>query len=267
MNEHGTVFLVGAGPGDPDYLTVKAHRLLGEADVVVYDRLVSDEIMDIIPPGTARINVGKQSGCWTIPQEEINNLLLSLAQERVGEQRCIVRLKGGDPFFFGRGGEEADFLREHGITCHVVPGITSANGCAASLGLPLTKRGLSNGVRFVTGHLRENLDLDLDWKGLADPDTTLVIYMGLANMPQIAVRLIANGLSPMTGAMAVSNGTRLNQDYVASTLGEIAHDAAERDWEGPVLFIVGRVVDGYADQRLPLNRYEHNENVRIIGSA
>lgn len=263
MKQHGTVFLVGAGPGDPDYLTVKAHRLLGEANVIVYDRLVSDEIMDLIPSGTAKINVGKQSGCWTIPQEEINNLLLSLALE----QRCVVRLKGGDPFFFGRGGEEADYLKEHGVICHVVPGITSANGCAASLGLPLTKRGLSSGVRFVTGHLRENLDLDLDWNGLADPDTTLVIYMGLANMPQIAVRLIANGLSPMTGALAVSNGTRVNQDYVASTLGEIARDAAERDWDGPVLFIVGRVVDGFTDQRVPLNLLEHSENIRATGSA
>ncbi|NQV43273.1 MAG: uroporphyrinogen-III C-methyltransferase [Rhodospirillales bacterium] len=263
MQNHGIVFLVGAGPGDPDYLTVKAHRLLSEADVVVYDRLVSDEIMDLIPSGTARVNVGKQSGCWTIPQEEINNLLVSLATEK----RCIVRLKGGDPFFFGRGGEEADYLKEHGITCHVVPGITSANGCAASLGLPLTKRGLSSGVRFVTGHMRENLDLDLDWKGMADPDTTLVIYMGLSNMPQIAVRLITNGLSPMTGALAVSNGTRINQDYVASTLGEIAHDAAERDWEGPVLFIVGRVVDGFEGQRMPLGLLEHAGNVRAIGSA
>ena len=263
MEQHGTIYLVGAGPGDPDYLTVKAHRLLGEADVVVYDRLVSDEIMDLIPAGPARINVGKQSGCWTIPQEEINNLLLSLATE----QRCIVRLKGGDPFFFGRGGEEADYLKKHGIACHVVPGITSANGCAASLGLPLTKRGLATGVRFVTGHMRENLDLDLDWKGLADPETTLVIYMGLANMPQIAVRLIANGLSPTTGAMAVSNGTRPTQDYVASTLGEIAHDAAEHGWDGPVLFIVGKVVDGYEGQQLPVDMIDRGDNIRAMSLA
>ncbi len=244
MNEHGTVYLVGAGPGDPDYLTVKARRLLDEADVIVYDRLVSDEIMDLIPSGTLRINVGKQSGCCTVPQDEINNLLSSLARE----QRVVVRLKGGDPFFFGRGGEEADCLREHGIHYEVVPGITSANGCAASLRLPLTKRGLSTGVRFVTGHMQENNALELDWGGLADADTTLVIYMGLANMPQIAVRLIANGLPADTGAIAINNGTRPNEDFVIGPLGEIAQHAGECAWDGPVLFVVGKVVEDYGAQ-------------------
>ena len=235
------VYLVGAGPGDPDYLTMKAHRLILEADVVVYDRLVSKEIMDMVPDGTARINVGKQSGCHHIPQSEINELLLSLAREN----RCVVRLKGGDPFLFGRGGEEAIYLRNNGVDYETVPGVTSASGCAASIGLPLTHRGIASSVRYVTGHMREDkkLELELDWKGLADPNTTLVIYMGVSNIPQITIRLITNGLSPKTGAAAICNATRPDQQLVASTLGEIAKDTVEAQLEGPILFIIGNIID------------------------
>jgi len=233
------VYLVGAGPGDPDLLTVKARRLLDEADVVVYDRLVSDEIMGLIPPGTPRISVGKQPKCHPVPQSEINSLLVSLARDG----RKIVRLKGGDPFLFGRGSEEAACLHRHGVRYHVVPGVTSASGCAAAIGLPLTHRGLASGVRYVTGHCRNDIELDLDWRGLADPDTTLVIYMGMANIPQIAVRLIANGLTESTPVAAISDGTRPNQRHVISTLGEIASAAAAARFQGPILFIVGRVIE------------------------
>ncbi len=233
------VYLVGAGPGDPELLTVKARRLLDEADVVVYDRLVSDEIMALIPHGIPRISVGKQPKCHPVPQSEINSLLVSLAREG----RKVVRLKGGDPFLFGRGSEEAAFLHRHGVHYHVVPGITSASGCAAAVGLPLTHRGLASGVRYVTGHCRNDIELDLDWRGLADPDTTLVIYMGMANIPQIAVRLIANGLTETTPVVAISDGTRPNQRHVMSTLGEIASAATAARFEGPVLFVVGRVIE------------------------
>ena len=233
------VYLVGAGPGDPDLLTLKARRLLDEADVVVYDRLVSDEIMALIPPGTPRISVGKQPRCHPVPQSEINSLLVGLA--RGG--RKVLRLKGGDPFLFGRGSEEAAYLHRHGIRCQVVPGVTSASGCAAAVGLPLTHRGLASSVRYVTGHCRNDAELDLDWRGLADPDTTLVIYMGMANIPQIAVRLIANGLTEATPVAAICNGTRPNQRHVVSTLGEIVTAATAARFEGPILFIVGRVVE------------------------
>jgi uroporphyrin-III C-methyltransferase len=243
MPEGAIVYLVGAGPGDPELLTVKAHRLLGEADVVVYDRLVSDEILALIPKGTPRINVGKQPRSHPIPQEEINALLARLARDG----RRVVRLKGGDPYLFGRGSEEAAHLHAQGIRYRVVPGVTSASGCAAAVGLPLTHRGLAAGVRFVTGHCRQDRELDLDWRGLADPDTTLVIYMGLASIPQIAVRLIAHGLSETTPAAAVSNGTRPNQRSVLSTLGEIAGVAAAAQLESPILFIIGRVVALAAD--------------------
>lgn len=233
------VFLVGAGPGDPGLLTVTAHSLLQTADVVVYDRLVSKEVLDLVPPGAARINVGKQPHCHPVPQEEINELLVSLAKDG----RLVVRLKGGDPFMFGRGSEEALHLIANGIDFEVVPGVTAATGCSAAAGVPLTHRGLATSVRYITGHCREDRDLDLDWHGLADPDTTLVIYMGVANMAQIAVRLIRNGLPSSTPAMAVSKGTTPGQRQLVSTLGEVADAVADAQLGSPVLFIVGRVVD------------------------
>ncbi|MFO1113086.1 MAG: uroporphyrinogen-III C-methyltransferase [Rhodospirillales bacterium] len=239
MEKLGCVHLVGAGPGDPNLLTLKARSLLDEADVVVYDRLVSDDIMALVPPGTARISVGKQPRCHPVPQQEINELLVRLAHSG----RTIVRLKGGDPFLFGRGSEEAAHLRAHGVPFTVVPGVTSASGCAAAVGIPLTHRGLASGVHFVTGHCRDDADLDLNWATLAEPDTTLVIYMGMANIPQIAVALIAHGLAEATPAAAIANGSRRNQRHVISTLGEIGAAAASADFDGPVLFIIGRVVD------------------------
>lgn len=235
-----SVYLVGAGPGDPDLLTVKARRLLDEAEVVVYDRLVSPEIMALVATGTARISVGKQPGNHPVPQEEIHRLLVALARSG----RRVVRLKGGDPYTFGRGGEEAAALAAAGIRFEVVPGITSASGCAAAIGVPLTHRGLSSGLRYVTGHCRSGQELALDWRGLADPDTTLVLYMGTAHICQIAVRLIAEGLSESTPAAAIANGTRPNQEVMISTLGEIAE--AAHALEGPVLFLIGKVV-GLAD--------------------
>tara|TARA_R110000787_G_scaffold181008_2_gene293056 strand:- start:5238 stop:6050 length:813 start_codon:yes stop_codon:yes gene_type:complete len=237
-DESAMVYLVGAGPGDPDLLTRRAHTLIGKADVVVYDRLVSPEILSLIPTGTARINVGKQPKSHPIPQEEINALLVSLACDG----RVVVRLKGGDPFMFGRGSEEAAHLEGNNIPYVVVPGVTSASGCAAAAGVPLTHRGVASGVRFVTGHCRENMELNLDWDGLADPDTTLVIYMGVANMAQIAIRLITHGLPASTPAMAVSQGTTPRQQCLVSTLGEIANATADAALPSPVMFIVGRVV-------------------------
>lgn len=239
MLNQGKVYLVGAGPGDPEFLTVKARRVLDEADVIVYDRLVSKEIMDLVPPGTARVSVGKQPRLHPVPQREINDMLLNLA--RLG--RRVVRLKGGDPYLFGRGSEEAAHLRRHGIAVAAIPGVTSASACAAALGIPLTHRGYANGVRFITGHCCAENELDLDWPGLADPATTLVLYMGLANISQISIRLIANGLSATTPVAAICDGSRPEQCHIISTLGEIARVVAEADFGGPVLFVIGRVVE------------------------
>jgi uroporphyrin-III C-methyltransferase/precorrin-2 dehydrogenase/sirohydrochlorin ferrochelatase/uroporphyrin-III C-methyltransferase len=237
MKQAGRVYLVGAGPGDPDLLTLKAARLLRQADVVVYDRLVAAEILALVPPGAARINAGKANGRHTMTQDAINELLLRLAESG----RQVVRLKGGDPFIFGRGSEEADYLARHGVACEVVPGITAAAGCAAELGIPLTHRGLANGVRFVTGHCHGGA-LDLNWQSLADPDTTLVVYMGLANLAEIGEQLIAAGLAPGTPALAVANGTTPRRMVCRGTLADLASKAAAAGLPSPALIVIGRVV-------------------------
>lgn len=236
MSDPCMVHLVGAGPGDPDLLTVKALRLLERAAVVVYDRLVSEEILALVPAGATRLNVGKRPGCHPVSQDEINTLLVRLAREG----RVVVRLKGGDPMLFGRGSEEAEFLERHGIRCEIVPGVTSASACAAAVGVPLTHRGLASGVRFVTGHCRSDAELDFDWRGLADPDTTLAIYMGQASIAQIAGRLISHGLPASTPAVAINNGTTPRQRHLAAPLGEITARAARAGFVGPVLFVVGK---------------------------
>lgn len=234
----GKVLLVGAGPGDPELLTLKAARAIAEADVVVYDRLVAPEILQLIPKGVARINVGKQVGNHPTPQREINKILVHAA--RAG--RRVVRLKGGDPFIFGRGCEEAAELERAGIPFEVVPGITAAQGCAASARVPLTHRGLATGVRYVTGHCQADEPLDLDWASLADPATTLVVYMGLANLDQIVRELIVHGLPGDTPALAVCQGTTAREQRICTSLAALPAAVRATNFAGPVLFIIGRVV-------------------------
>ncbi len=232
------VAIVGAGPGDPDLLTVKALRLLTTADVIVYDKLVSDAILDLVPAGTSRIFAGKQARNHHMPQPEINDLLVSLAQSL----RRVVRLKGGDPFVFGRGGEDALHLAHHRIPFEIVPGITSSAGCAAYAGIPLTHRGLAHGVRFVTGHIQTDDALDLNWASLADPDTTLVVYMGLMNIGEITERLIAHGMPADLPAAALNLGTRPEQRTLITTLAELPNTTSAADLRGATLIIIGRVV-------------------------
>jgi uroporphyrin-III C-methyltransferase/precorrin-2 dehydrogenase/sirohydrochlorin ferrochelatase/uroporphyrin-III C-methyltransferase len=219
-------------------MTVKAVRLLREADAVVYDRLISEQILDLVPVGAMRIYVGKANRHHTMSQNDINALLVKLA--RAG--RRVVRLKGGDPFIFGRGSEEAEYLAWHGVPFEVVPGVTAAAGCTAGLGIPLTHRGLASGVRFVTGHCREDIALDLNWPSLADPDTTLVVYMGLANLPQISRELIAAGLAPDTPAAAIASGTMPEETMCRGTLASLPEQIVVADLAPPVLLIIGRVV-------------------------
>ena len=245
MKTEGQVHLVGAGPGDPELLTLRAHRLLTEADVIVHDRLVSPEIMALIPAATRRISVGKATSHHTMPQEAINRLLVDLARQGLN----VVRLKGGDPLIFGRGSEEAEALRDAGIAHDYVPGITAAQGAASTTGVPLTHRGLATGVRYVTGHRAADAALDLDWDGLARPETTLVIYMGAATMAAIAAELIRRGRPAGLPAMAVASATTPREARVVSTLSQVAEEAA--GLEAPVLFIVGEVVSLHAAQPLP----------------
>ena len=236
------VYLVGAGPGDPELLTLKAARVLERADAVVYDRLISDAILDMVPRGAMRVYVGKATGAHHLSQDEINELLLRLA--RPG--RVVVRLKGGDPFIFGRGSEEAAYLARHRVPFAVVPGITAASGCAAAAGIPLTHRGLSSGVRFVTGPCCAGHGLELDWQNLADPETTLVVYMGLANLPEISAQLIVAGLPAATPAVAIASGTTEKQRVLETTLAGLPDVVANAGLAAPVLVIIGRVVEATA---------------------
>jgi uroporphyrin-III C-methyltransferase len=238
MVAKGFVSLVGAGPGDPELMTVKALRLLQQADVVIFDRLVSDEILDLIPHGVGQISVGKSPGKHCVPQQQINEMIVSLA--RAG--RRLVRLKGGDPYIFGRGGEEALVLRQHGIPFEVVPGVTAAAGCSSYSGIPLTHRGLNHGVRFLTGHQQNNEDLAIDWNKVADPDCTLVIYMGLTNLQSICSELINAGLPASTPAAAIHGGSTQRQRKVIATLGDLSEAVAAADLKSPVTTIVGKVV-------------------------
>lgn len=238
MQHEGKVYLVGAGPGDPELLTVKALRLLQAADVVVYDRLVSAGVLDLVPTGVSRIDVGKASGRHGMPQQEINELLASLARRR----RTVVRLKGGDPFIFGRGSEEALHLRRNGIEFEVVPGITAAAACSAYAGVPLTHRGVSRGVRLVTGHFRNDEPIDLDWRALADPQSTLVVYMGLSNLARICRRLVAEGLDPATPSLAVQDGTTRWQRRVFGDLLTLPERVRQLGMDSPLLVIIGRTV-------------------------
>jgi uroporphyrin-III C-methyltransferase len=245
----GTVILVGAGPGDPELLTLKGARAIAAADVVVYDRLVPPDILSLIPAGTARIDVGKQAGHHPIPQHEINEILVRAAKNG----RRVVRLKGGDPFIFGRGCEEAVALARAGIPYEVVPGITAAQGCAASARVPLTHRGLATGVRYVTGHCKADEPLDLDWASLADPATTLVVYMGMANIDEIVRGLIEHGLPGDTPTLAVCQGTTARERRAWAPLVGLPSAARAANFAGPVLFIIGRVAALACEQ----NEYAH----------
>lgn len=255
MSRCGHVFLVGAGPGDPGLLTLRAKELLERADVVIHDRLVSQDILAFAKKGAALIPVGKRPGHHLVPQDEINRLIVRYA--RSGQM--VVRLKGGDPLIFGRGGEEAEVLQACNIPVEIVPGITAAQGAAARLGLPLTQRGFNTSVRYVTGHLRDEADLeDLDWYGLANCDTTLVIYMGAASIGHFTEKLQAYGRGPSTPAVVIVNATLADQRYEFTDLGQLAavtHDAA---FKGPVLFIVGEVV-GLAAHVRKMERESHED--------
>ena len=239
MGQKGIVHIVGAGPGDPGLLTLRALELLRAADVVVYDRLVGQGVLDLIPVGATRIHAGKERGRCAMTQDETNDLLVRLA--RTGHD--VVRLKGGDPFIFGRGGEEALHLAEHGIACQVVPGITAAAACAASVGIPLTHRGVSSSLHFLTGHRRDDgATPELPWRTLADPHATVVVYMGLANVDHISRQLLEAGLSGDTPAVVVERGSTNEQRHLRASLETLPQVVREAAVVPPALLIIGNVV-------------------------
>jgi uroporphyrin-III C-methyltransferase len=240
--EPNTVYLVGVGPGDIELLTVKALRLMQTADLVLYDRLISPEVLKLIRPGASMLYVGKEAGLHTRPQDEIHELLLHYASSG----KRILRLKGGDPTVFGRGGEEMEYLRSRGVRVRIVPGITAAAGISAGLGVPLTHRDHANSVRFITGHFRKECEGPFadqyPWEQLADQDTTLVIYMGLGSLPNVTTCLMAAGLPRSTPAVAVQDGTTPTQRVVTAPVHELSEAVVDAGLRSPTLVVIGSVV-------------------------
>lgn len=233
----GEVYLIGAGPGDPDLLTFKALRLMQQADVILYDRLITPAILKLCRRDAEHIYVGKKRNQYALPQEEINNLLVSLAKEG----KRVARLKGGDPFIFGRGSEEIASLAELQIPFQVVPGITAASGCAAYAGIPLTHRDYAQSVRFITGHLQDN-NIDLPWQELVTPGQTIVFYMGLVGLPIICQKLIEFGRDASTPIALIAQGTTESQVVYTGILASFASQIANVEIHAPTLLIVGEVV-------------------------
>ncbi len=233
----GPVYLIGAGPGNPDLLTLRALRLIQQADVVLYDHLAASEIVGLARRDAQRVYVGKESGNHALPQEDLNQLLVSLAREG----KCVVRLKGGDPFIFGRGGEEIEALAAQGVPFQVVPGITSASGVSCYAGIPLTHRDYAQSCLFVTGHRKDGV-VDLDWQALTRPQQTVVIYMGLGTLGQICAGMIRHGARPTMPAAVVQQGTTEHQRVVIGDLANLPQRVTESGLKPPALVIVGEVV-------------------------
>jgi len=233
----GEVYLVGTGPGDPDLLTFRALRLMQQADVVLYDRLIGDGILNLVRRDAERLYVGKMKQDHSVPQEEISEMLIRLAQEG----KRVLRLKGGDPFVFGRGGEEISSLADNGVTFQVIPGVTAANGCAAYAGIPLTHRDHAQGYTVVTGHEKDG-ELNLNWDSLIQPRQTVVVYMGLTSLGTIIDGFVSNGADSATPAAVIENGTRKGQRVIVGTLDSLQEKCAAADIKSPALIIIGSVV-------------------------
>lgn len=237
VDSGGEVYLVGAGPGDPDLLTFKALRLMQRAEVVLYDRLVSQPVLDMVRKDAELIYVGKQKSDHSVAQKKINEMLLEFAQEG----KRVLRLKGGDPFIFGRGAEEIELLAEHNVPFQVVPGITAASGCASYAGIPLTHRDFSQSVRFITGHVKDGV-LDFRWQEFVEDSQTLVFYMGLTGLPQICERLIEHGKDPETPAALIERGTRPDQRIHVGCLHNLVEIVNKHKIHPPTLLVIGGVV-------------------------
>jgi len=242
----GEVALVGAGPGDPDLLTLQAFRFIKQADVVIYDRLVSDEIMALLPKNCERIYVGKKQADHRVPQDGINQLLVDHAKQG----KKVLRLKGGDPFVFGRGGEEAQYILANNIACHIVPGMTAASACTSYAGIPLTHRKIARSCTFITGNVQNNGELDLPWKTLNDAEQTIVFYMGIKSLPIIIEQLVKVGRDKNTPAAIIRKGTHADQQLVKGTLATLTELVKAHQIKPPSLIVIGDVVDVFNSEQM-----------------
>lgn len=260
----GEVALVGSGPGDAELLTIRALRFIEQADVAIYDRLVSDEIMALLPADCERLYVGKEQAKHCVPQDRINELLLQYAQQG----KRVLRLKGGDPFIFGRGGEEAQYLLKNGVSCHLCPGITAASGCTTYAGIPLTHRGVAQGCTFITGHMQNDGQLNLPWQSLSDSSQTIVFYMGINTLPSITEQLIKHGRNANTPAALIRKGTQPEQQIFRGKISNLAALVAEHKITPPTLIVIGDVVNQLTDVALAkpgfLDADNYQQNLQLF---
>ena len=239
-DQFGTVFLIGAGPGDPDLLTVKAHKIISKCDALLYDSLIPLELLDLVPKYCQLYSVGKRRGHHSVPQRKTNEILFDLAKSC----SCVVRLKGGDPFLFGRGAEEAAYLYKKGVPVQVVPGVTSGIAAPAYVGIPITHRLAGSSVTFVTGH--EGFEKErpaVNWRSLAKSSDGIVIYMGVHNLKFISSELIAGGMNPETSTAVIEQGTVIGQRYIKSQLAKLSERVQEENLTSPAIVVIGSVVD------------------------
>lgn len=260
----GQVFLVGGGPGDPDLLTIKALKIMQAADVIVYDNLITAEILSLCRQDAEYISVGKKAGNHTLPQEEINQLLVDLAKQGL----MVCRLKGGDPYIYGRGGEEAQLLAKNNINYQVIPGITAAAACSAAVGIPLTHRDYAQSLQFVTGHLKKPTDThsDTNWQSLASSNQTLVIYMGIIQSPEIKNQLIKHGRAADTPVAIIEKGTRPDQRVVIGTLDTLDELVQTHQIGSPALIIVGEVVALYSELNNGVTEQQVEEKLMTLAT-
>ena len=242
----GEVALVGSGPGDAELLTIRAMRFIEQAEIAIYDRLVSDEILALLPETCERFYVGKEQAKHCVPQDQINQILVD--QAMLGKK--VLRLKGGDPFIFGRGGEEAEYLLENGVSCHICPGITAASGCTTYAGIPLTHRGVAQGCTFITGHIQNNDQLNLPWQALTSPTQTVVFYMGINTLPKITEQLIKHGRDANTPAALIRKGTQPEQQTYRGHIGNLAELVEKHNITPPTLIVIGDVVNQLTENQL-----------------
>lgn len=259
----GEVALVGSGPGDAELLTIRAMRFIEQAEIAVYDRLVSDEILALLPDNCERFYVGKEQAKHCVPQDKINQSLVELAKQN----KRVLRLKGGDPFIFGRGGEEAEFLLQNGVSCHICPGITAASGCTTYAGIPLTHRGVAQGCTFITGHIQNNDQLNLPWQSLTSPTQTVVFYMGINTLPKITEQLIKHGRSADTPAALIRKGTQPEQQTFRGNIGNLAELVVKHNITPPTLIVIGEVVNQLTEQQLRTPGFLDANDYQAIVSA